>query len=158
MDAVDYRIVDTLQEQGRISNQQLAEAVGISTAACWRRVRALEDSGVIERYAAIVSRHKVGLELSAMVHVTLARHMLESTTNFADSVRHRPEVMECFATTGDADYILRVVTKDIISLDRFLEEFLFSLPQIAQVRSNIVLRELKYDTALPLQVGESVDQ
>ena len=150
MDHIDLAIIDLLQRDGRVSNQRLAEVVGVSTAACWRRVKALEVSGVIERYVALISRSRVGLELSALVHVTLARHMLENTASFEQSVMDRPEVLECFATTGDADFILRVVTRDITSLDRFLEEFLFVLPQISQVRSNIVLRELKYDTALPL--------
>ena len=150
MDRTDIRILDTLQGNGRISNQSLAETVGVSTAACWRRVRALEESGVIEGYAALLSRPKVGLNLCAFVHVTLARHVKESTTPFEEAIMERPEVMECFATTGDADFILRVVTASIDSLDKFLAEFLFALPQISQVRSNIALRELKLNTALPL--------
>jgi DNA-binding Lrp family transcriptional regulator len=150
MDRTDRRILDTLQRDGRMSNQQLAETVGISPAACWRRVRALEESGVIAGYAALLSRAELGLKLCAFVHVTLARHVRESTATFEDAVLARPEVMECFATTGDADFILRIVTADIASLDRFLEEFLFGLPQISQVRSNIALRELKLETALPL--------
>lgn len=150
MDRIDLRILDVLQQDGRISNQRLAETVGVSTAACWRRVRALEESGVIESYAALLSRPKLGLNLCAFVHVTLARHVRESTTPFEEAVMERPEVVECFATTGDADFILRVVTASINSLDKFLEDFLFALPQISQVRSNIALRELKLETALPL--------
>ncbi len=151
MDRIDLRILDALQRDGRISNQRLAETVGISTAACWRRVRALEESGVIEGYAALLSRPKLGLNLCTFVHVTLARHVRESTTPFEEAIMERPEVVECFATTGDADFILRVVTATIASLDKFLAEFLFALPQISQVRSNIALRELKLDTALPLR-------
>ena len=151
MDRTDIRILNELQRNGRLSNQRLAEIVGISTAACWRRVRGLEEQGVIERYAALLSRPKLGLNLCAFVHVTLARHVQESTTPFEEAVKQRPEVMECFATTGDADFILRVVTAGIDSLDKFLEDFLFALPQISQVRSNIALRELKLDTVLPLE-------
>jgi len=150
MDRIDLRILDVLQRDGRISNQRLAEKVGVSTAACWRRVRALEESGVIEGYVALLSRPKLELNLCAFIHVTLARHVKESTTPFEEAIMERPEVMECFATTGDADFILRVVTASIDSLDKFLEEFLFALPQISQVRSNIALRELKLDTVLPL--------
>jgi DNA-binding Lrp family transcriptional regulator len=113
-------------------------------------VRALEEAGIIEGYAALLSRSGLGLNLCAFVHVSLARHVKESTATFEEAILQREEVLECFATTGDADFILRVVTEDIASLDRFLEEFLFSLPQISQVRSNIALRELKLDTALPL--------
>ncbi len=151
MDRIDIKLLENLQEDGRISNQALADQVGISTAACWRRVRALEEEGVIERYAALLSRKHMGLELCAFVHVTLARHVQESTTPFEEAIMRRPEVLECFATTGDADFILRVVTTSIEGLDKFLEEFLFGLPHIAQVRSNIALRELKMDTALPLR-------
>ena len=150
MDRTDMRILRALQRDGRLSNQALAESVGISTAACWRRVRALEEGGIIEGYAALLSRPGLGLNLCAFVHVSLARHVKESTATFEEAILQREEVLECFATTGDADFILRVVTEDIASLDRFLEDFLFSLPQISQVRSNIALRELKLDTALPL--------
>lgn len=150
MDRVDLRILQTLQRDGRLSNQALADQLEISTAACWRRVRALEDSGVIERYVALLSRPQLGLNLCAFVHITLARHVRESTNPFEEAIKQRPEVLECFATTGDADFILRVVTTSIEGLDKFLEEFLFELPQISQVRSNIALRELKLDTALPL--------
>lgn len=150
IDKTDLRILRFLQQEGRASNQALAEKVGISSAACWRRVKALEDAGIIDRYAALLSRPRLGLNLCAFVHVTLARHVQESTSPFEEAILERPEVLGCFVTTGDADFILYVVTADIASFDTFLEEFLFSLPQIGQVRSNIALRELKSDTALPL--------
>jgi DNA-binding Lrp family transcriptional regulator len=150
MDRTDLKILDALQQDGRQSNQALADQVGISTAACWRRVRALEEGGVIQRYAALLSRPKLGLDLCAFVHISLARHVQESTVPFEQAVMERPEVMECFATTGDADFILRVVTTSIEAFDKFLEQFLFGLPQVSQVRSNIALRELKMDTALAL--------
>jgi DNA-binding Lrp family transcriptional regulator len=150
MDRTDIKILTTLQQDGRLSNQGLADQVGISAAACWRRVRALEEDGVITGYAALLDRKRVNLNLCAFVHVTLSRHVQESTTSFEEAILGRSEVLECFATTGDADFILRVVTESIESLDRFLEDFLFALPQISQVRSNIALRELKFETALPL--------
>lgn len=150
MDRSDREILNTLQREGRISNQQLAERVGMSTAACWRRVRALEQAGIISGYCAQLERSELGLELCAFVHVSLSRHEKASTASFEAAVRHRPEVLECFATTGDADFILRVVTANIASFDQFLEEFLFELAGISQVRSNICLRELKFETALPL--------
>jgi len=154
MDRTDIRILDTLQQDGRISNQALAETVGISAAACWRRVRALEEAGVIAGYAAILDRRQVNLSLCAFIHVSLSRHVQESTTSFEKAMLERPEVLECFATTGDADFILRVVTASIESLDTFLEECLFALPQISQVRSHIALRELKFDTALPISIAD----
>jgi len=145
--AVDF----ALQRDGRISNQRLAEAVGLSPAAAWRRVKTLEDDGTIARYVALLDRGRTKLDLCAFIHVTLARHVQESTTAFEAAILDRPEVLECYATTGDADFILRVVAKDIAAFDRFLEDFLFALPQISQVRSNIALRELKQETALPTQ-------
>ncbi len=153
MDRIDLRILESLQQDGRISNQALADQIGVSTAACWRRVRALEDSGFIDRYVALLDRSKLGLNLCAFVHISLARHVQESTIPFEAAVKERPEVLECFATTGDADFILRVVTESIEAFDHFLEEFLFGLPQVSQVRSNIALRELKLDTALSLPGG-----
>lgn len=150
MDKTDRKILDALQHEGRLSNQALAEQLGLSTAACWRRVKALEENGVIAGYAALADRKALGLNLCTFIHVTLARHVKESTRLFEESVLQRPEVMECFATTGDADFILRVVSRDIEDLNRFLEEVLLGQPQIAQVKSNIALRELKLATALPL--------
>ena len=150
MDQIDLKILSQLQIEGRISNQDLATKVEISTAACWRRVRALENSGIIEGYTALLKRNQLNLSLCAFVHITLSRHIKENTQTFEDAIQSRPEVMECFATTGDSDFILRVVTHDIESFDVFLEDFLFGLPQISQVRSNIALRELKFDTKLPL--------
>lgn len=151
MDRIDLKILQTLQRDGKISNQSLSEVVGISAAASWRRVKALEDSGVIQRYAALLDRKQVNLGLCAFIHVTLARHVTENTVSFEEAVRERPEVMECFVTTGDADFILRVVTESIDTLDRFLEDFMFGLPQISQIKSNIALREIKLETALPIK-------
>ena len=150
MDQTDSKILNQLQRDGRISNQRLAEVVGISTAACWRRVRALEAAGLIDGYHAHLNREKLGLELCAFVHVSLSRHQQQSTSDFEAAVSNRPEVLECFATTGSADFILRVVTADIRSFDTFLEDFLFNVDGISQIQSNIALRELKFETALPL--------
>jgi Lrp/AsnC family leucine-responsive transcriptional regulator len=158
IDQTDSKILDLLQREGRISNQQLADTVGISTAACWRRVRSLEGGGVIDGYHASLSRKQLGLELCAFVHVSLSRHQKQSTRIFESAVRNRPEVMECFATTGNADFILRVVTADITSFDAFLEDFLFGLEGVSQVQSNIALRELKFNTALPLDQVLSTGQ
>ncbi|PLW83057.1 AsnC family transcriptional regulator [Kineobactrum sediminis] len=150
MDRTDIRILQTLQQQGRVSNQRLAEIADISPAACWRRMKALEDSGVIEGYTAILNRARVNLNLCAFIHITLARHVRESTAEFEAAVMQRSEVMECFVTTGEADFILRVVTTNIESFDAFVEGFLFTLPQISQIKSNIALREIKLTTALPI--------
>ena len=150
LDAPERRILIELQGDARLTNQELAQRVGLSPSACWRRVKALEEAGVILRYAAILDPKKVGLGECVFAHVTLTRHSLATTHEFADAIRDRPEVMECFFTTGDADILLRVATPSVSAYDRFLEEFVFSAPGISQVRSNFALRQIKFETALPL--------
>jgi Lrp/AsnC family leucine-responsive transcriptional regulator len=146
----ERHILQVLQQEGRISNQELAERVGISTASCWRKVKALEANGVISHYTSLLNRESIGLNLCVFVHITLSRHNKSNTQTFEAAIACRKEVMECFATTGDADFILRVVTESISSFDKFLENFLFELPEISQIKSNIALRELKFSTVLPL--------
>ncbi|HHL42868.1 MAG TPA: Lrp/AsnC family transcriptional regulator [Hellea balneolensis] len=150
MEAQDAKILKALQRDGRLTNQQLAHDVGMSISACWRRVRALEEAGIITRYAALVDREKAGLHLSAILYISLERHDAKNVKAFVNSVTRRPEILECLATTGDADYHLRVVARDIQSYNAFLDEFLLRLPGIRQVRSNIVLKEIKMDVALPV--------
>jgi DNA-binding Lrp family transcriptional regulator len=146
----DRRLLAALQKDSRQSTQQLAEAVAMSPSACWRRVRALEEAGVITGYAALVDPAKAGFATSAILHVSLDRHDEKFVDNFVAQVQRRPEVLECFATTGDADYHLRVVVDDMAAYNRFLEEFLFRLPGIRTVRTNVVLKQIKYEVALPL--------
>lgn len=145
----DRRILAELQRDSRVTMQQLAGRVGMSASACWRRVKALENDGVINRYAVIVDTKKAGFGLSSMVNVSLARHEQKNVDNFIREVSRHPEVLECFATTGEADFHLRVVVADMDAYNRFLDEFIFKLPGVSQVRSNIVLKEIKTDTALP---------
>ena len=152
LDAHERRILIELQDDARLTNQDLAQRVGLSPSACWRRVKALEESGVILRYATILDPKKVGLGECVFAHVTLTRHSLAATHEFADAIRNRPEVMECFFTTGDADILMRVATPSVSAYDRFLEDFVFSAPGISQVRSNFALRQIKFETALPLRV------
>jgi Lrp/AsnC family transcriptional regulator, leucine-responsive regulatory protein len=145
----DRQILVQLQRDARATNQQLADAVGMSPSACWRRVRSLEDSGIVQRYAALVDRQKAGFAMSAIIHVSLERHDATFVEQFVSRVRARPDVLECFATTGDADYHLRVVARDMEAYNRFLDEFMFRLPGIRHVRSNVILKEIKTEVALP---------
>jgi len=147
----DRAILGELQRDSRLTMQQLAEKVGMSSSACWRRVRALEESGVIDRYAVILDSRKAGFALSSMTLVSLARHEERSVENFITEVMRHPEVLECFATSGEADFHLRVVVEDIDAYNQFLDDFIFQIPGVSQVRSNIVLKEIKADTALPLK-------
>jgi len=148
----DRRLLAELQKDSRLTMQELAERVAMSTSACWRRVKALEEAGVISRYAAIVDARKAGFGLSSMVHVSLARHEQKNVDHFIREISRQPEVLECFATSGEADFHLRVVVEDMDAYNTFLDEFVFNLPGVSQVRSNIVLKEIKADTALPFRV------
>ncbi|TNF58011.1 MAG: Lrp/AsnC family transcriptional regulator [Rhodobacteraceae bacterium] len=139
----DLRILAALQSDCRIANADLAERAGMSPSACWRRVRALEEAGVIDRYAAQVNPAAVGLGFQAIVHVHLVRHERDNLTDFIRAVDACPEVQECYATTGQADYHLRVLTRDIEAYNRFLEGFLFRLPAVASAQTNVVLRTIK---------------
>ncbi len=152
-DKTDQRILMILQNRGRLANQEVAERAGISAAACWRRIKALEEKGIISRYAALLDRNLLDLKLCSFVHVSLARHETENIKAFEKLIEDREEILECHATTGDADFLLKVITRDIEHFDCFLKEDMFTLPGILQVRSNIALREIKSDTRLPVQRG-----
>jgi len=147
----DRVILRELQRDSRLTMQQLADKVGMSSSACWRRVRSLEDAGVIDRYAAILDTKKAGFTLTSMTLVTLARHENKHVENFIKEVMRQPEVLECFATSGEADFHLRVVVEDMDAYNSFLDDFVFRLPGVSQVRSDIVLKEIKVDTALPFK-------
>ncbi len=149
LETSDRRILAEIQRDSRLTMQELADRVGMSPSAVWRRIRSLEDDGVIDRYAVIVNPRKAGFDLSAIVHVSLARHEESNVDNFVNEISKHPEVLECFATSGEADFHLRVVVEDMDGYNRFLDEFMFRLPGVQQVRSNIVLKEIKTDTALP---------
>ncbi len=152
LDVKDRRILIELQRDSRLTMQELGERVGMSSSTCWRRVKSLEEDGVIDRYAVIADTRKAGFGLSSIVHVSLARHERKNVENFIRDVMRHPEVLECFATSGEADFHLRVVVEDIDAYNVFLDGFIFRLPGVSQVRSNIVLKEIKTDTALPFRL------
>ncbi len=143
LDDKDRRILALLQGDCRLSNADLAEKVGMSTSALWRRVRSLEEAGVIERYGAVVDPARMGLGFHAIVHVHLTRHDRDRVGGFIRAVRGRPEVQECYATTGQSDYHLRVLCRDLEAYNAFLEEFLFRQPAVESAQTNLVLRTIK---------------
>ena len=153
MEAKDAALLDQLQSDTRASNAELADKLGMSASACWRRVRALEEAGVITRYAATVDPAAMGLTFEAIVHVVLARHEAENLEQFIKAVQRRDEVTECYATTGQADYHLRVLCRDIDAYNRFLETFLFRLPGINSAQTNVILRKIKSNTPVRAQMG-----
>lgn len=153
LDRTTRRLIDTLQRKGRQSAQQLAEAVGMSATPVWRRLKELEQSGVIRREVVLMDREKLGLAICAWAYVSLVRHTDGAVEDFERLVASSPEIMECASITGEADYVVKIVVPDMKAYDRFLQERLFKLKGVASIRTNVVLREVKYETALPLPPG-----
>ena len=150
LDTIDRRILDQLQRNGRISNVELAGLVGLSPSPCLRRVRDLEDAGVIDRYAAILEQGAAGFSLSVFVQVTLERQIEAALEAFERVIAERPEVMECYLMTGDADYLLRIVVPDVAAYETFLKNHLIRIQGISSIKSSFALNRVKYETALPL--------
>ena len=151
MDSTDRAILSFLQEEARLSNVQLAERVHLSESACLRRVKALEKSGVIAGYAALVDPIKVGLPSIVVVHLTLQRQDQTDLETFEDAVRLIPEVMECYLMTGEFDYLLRVVVADTSDFERVHRQRLAQLPGVARIQSSFALRTVRKTTALPVR-------
>lgn len=150
LDRIDRRILAHLQVEGNLANNELADKVGLSPSPCLRRVKALEEAGVISRYVALVDPASVDLPVNVFVSVSLDRQVEERLDSFEAAVMARPEVLECYLMTGDADYLLRVVVPDLASYERFLKEHLTRIPGIASIRSGFALKQVRYRTALPL--------
>lgn len=151
LDRFDKLILDALQGDGRISNKQLAQQVNLSESACLRRVRALEESGLIERYVAMVSQSKAGMPGNVLVHIGLHREEQSELAAFEAAVQAIPEVMECYLMTGEFDYLLRVVVADMADFERLHKDELTRLPGVARVNSSVAIRTVLKRTALPLR-------
>ena len=144
------KILAELQKDGRISSNELAERIGMSPSPCWRRQKELEDKGVIVRYTALLDRRKLGLAVVCLLHVSLLRHAEGVVEQFEQAMRMRPEVVECYETTGNSDYTIKVIVPDMEAYQNFLHEVMFKLQGVSQINTNVALREVKYETALPL--------
>ncbi|MCC7411077.1 MAG: Lrp/AsnC family transcriptional regulator [Gammaproteobacteria bacterium] len=150
LDDYDVAILAELQRDGRVANRALAERVALSAAPCWRRVRALERGGVIGGYAALLEPAAIGLDILAFAHVSLDNHHPESRAPFDAMVHAAPEILECYMTSGDYDYILKIVAPDMPRFERFLSETLLRVPSVRMVNTRFVLRRDKQTTELPL--------
>src|ERR1700748_1988635 len=150
IDRVARRIAAALQRDGRQSAQQLDDNVGLSATPVWRRVKELEASGVIRGYVALLDREKLGLSICVLAHVTLVRHSEGAVEQFEAMARSSPEIMECHSTTGEGDYLIKVVARDMKAYDRFLQEKVFRTPGVSNVKSSVVLREVQYEKELPV--------
>lgn len=154
LDPIDLRLLIELQANARISNVSLAEKVNLSASACLARVRALETAGVISRYVTLLDPTSVGLGISVFIHITLERQTENELSAFEAAMRDNPDVMECYLMTGDSDYLVRVVVADLPSLERFIVARLSKTPGVANIRSSFTLKQVKYQTALPLGRGD----
>lgn len=150
LDATDWKILDRLQGDARIANVRLAEAVHLSPSPCLARVKELEAQGFIDRYVTLLNPLKLGLTVSVFIQVTLEKQVEKQLENFEAAIRRRPEVMECYLMTGDSDYLLRVVVPDVQALEHFIVNHLTKIAGIANIRSSFALKQVKYQTALPL--------
>ena len=151
LDRYDRAILEALQRNGRIRNVQLAAAVDLSESACLRRVRVLEESGMIDRYVALVSQPAAGLPGNVFVHIGLHREEERELAAFEEAVKNIPEVMECYLMTGEFDYLLRVVVRDMADFERLHKESLTRLPGVARVNSSVAIRTVQKTTELPLR-------
>jgi DNA-binding Lrp family transcriptional regulator len=150
LDSTDLRILDELQRDGSVSNVELARRVHLSPSPCLARVRALESSGVIDRYVALVNANAVGLGLNVFISISLKSQSKEALADFEQSIVEHEEVMECYLMSGDSDYLIRVVLADIAALERFILNRLTPIPGIEKIRSSFALKQVRYKTALPL--------
>ena len=152
MDRHDRRILALLQQDGRLSNQDLADRIGLSPSPCLRRVRALEDEGVITGYRATLDAKKLGLSLMALIHISMDRHTPERFNNFEKQVQTLPEVLECLLITGqDADYQLKVVVRDMDAYQELLLNKITRIEGVTGVHSSFVLRRVVDNAALPVE-------
>ncbi|WP_211462668.1 Lrp/AsnC family transcriptional regulator [Collimonas silvisoli] len=152
LDTIDLNILTLLQQNGRISNQDLAEQVFLSPSSCLRRVRILEEEGVISRYSAVLNPEKLGLELDVFVQVTMRRDVESWHENFMQALQNYPEVVGSYIITGDANYLLRVKARNLKHYSAFVLEKLYKIPGVQDIRSNIVLQAIKETYELPREL------
>lgn len=150
LDSFSIRILSELQRDARQTIQQIAERIGLTSTPCWKRVKEMERDGVIRGYTALVDRDKVGLSICVLAEINLSKHSEKYAADFEKAVAACPQITECYSTTGNADYMVKVITHDIKTYETLMHNVLFKLPGVDHVRSSIVLREVKSDPRMPL--------
>jgi Lrp/AsnC family leucine-responsive transcriptional regulator len=150
LDAIDVKIVSLLQKDGKMTSQELEEQVGLSASPCARRVRNLEQSGVIKGYAALVDETEIGLSVSAFASVKLTRQHEDDLDRFAKAVSRWPEVVDCYLMTGQRDYLMRVLVRDLAEYETFLKQKLTRLDGISSIETSFALTQVKRSTYLPI--------
>lgn len=150
LDRFSIQILAELQRDARQTILQIAQGIGLSSTPCWKRVKEMERDGVIRGYTTLIDREKVGLHICVLAEINLSKHSERNALEFENEVAACPQITECYSTTGNADYLLKVITTDIKNYETFMHDVLFKLPGVEHVRSSIVLRELKCDPRMPL--------
>ncbi|MEY2736060.1 MAG: hypothetical protein RLZ58_1469 [Pseudomonadota bacterium] len=150
LDTIDFRILTELQNDGSLTNVELARRVHLSPSPCLTRVKALEAAGVIRQYVALADPKALGLGLSVFISISLKAQSKEALAAFEQRIAEHDEVMECYLMTGDSDYLIRVAVADIAALEKFILEQLTPIPGIEKIRSSFALKQVRYKTALPL--------
>jgi len=151
LDRLDKKILNALQADGRIANADLAEKVGLSASACLRRMRALENAGIIDKYVALLNQKTLGRHMDVFVEISLTGQSKETLENFERAVARSEEIMECFLMAGDADYILRLSARDPIDFERIHRDHLAQLPGVLRMKSSFAIRPIVRRTAIPLE-------
>lgn len=151
LDKFDRKILGFLQQDCSLSVAEIAKRVGLSTSPCWRRISQLEKAGIIRKRVAVLDHARLGMEVVVFVNVRLSQHGRENLEDFEATIRTFPEVLECFTVTGDTDYLLKIVTRDIQHFESFLRNNLMTLPMIRETHSTIAVTEIKDTTELPLE-------
>ncbi len=151
LDDIDHKIIAALQADARLTMLQLADRVGLSASPCARRVRLLEQAGVIRGYVALIDQSRVGLPVSVFASIKLERQREEELDRFARAVAQWPEVLDCYLMTGQRDFLIRVVVRDLESYERFLKEKLTRLEGVASIESSFALGQVKRSHVLPLR-------
>ncbi|WP_279022741.1 Lrp/AsnC family transcriptional regulator [Gibbsiella quercinecans] len=150
LDKTDINILNKLQENAKITHAELAKAVNLSTTPCFNRVKALEELGLFRQQVTLLSPERLGLRVNVFIHVSLDRQIEEVLQRFEQAIAERPEVMECYLMSGDADYLLRVLVNNINEIESFIINHLTRIPGVANIRSSFALKQVRYKTALPL--------
>lgn len=150
MDYIEYKLLNSLQKNARLTNLELAKQVGLSASPCLRRVKTLEENGVITGYSAIINQNKVNLSVNVFVQVSLERQARERLQIFEEKIMEYKEVMEAYLMTGEADYLLRIVVKDLQAYEKFLKDNLTQIKGIASIRSYFSLKQVTRKYNLPI--------
>jgi len=151
LDRSDLRILDELQRDASLTNAELARRIGLSPSPCLARVKALETSGVVQRYVALANAAALGLGLTVFISISLKTQNKQTLAGFEAHIAQHDEIMECYLMTGESDYLLRVAVTDMAALERFILEQLSPIPGVEKIRSSFALKQVRYKTALPLR-------